>query len=90
MILIPDMFAPGEGPAYTNRAPGSVTVSSNGRLVVTVVVEAQADVKIAEVFLYRYRWSEDGPMGIFDDHRILCFALALWNCHDLIQKVEIL
>jgi len=33
-----------------------------------------------------YRWGEDGLAGISDEHQVLCFALALWNEHDL-QRV---
>ncbi len=35
---------------------------------------------------YAYRWGEDGLAGISDNHQRLCFALALWNGHDLILK----
>jgi hypothetical protein len=33
-----------------------------------------------------YRWSEDGMLGICDNHGRLCFALALWNEADPILK----
>jgi hypothetical protein len=33
-----------------------------------------------------YRWSEDGLLGICDNHQRLCFALALWNGRDPILK----
>jgi len=33
-----------------------------------------------------YRWNEDGLLGICDRHQKICFALALWNTHDLILK----
>jgi mannosylglycerate hydrolase MGH1-like protein/glycosyl hydrolase family 63 len=33
-----------------------------------------------------YRWSEDGLLGISDNHQRLCFALALWNERDPILK----
>ena len=33
-----------------------------------------------------YRWTEDGILGICDNHQFLCFALALWNGHDPILK----
>jgi len=33
-----------------------------------------------------YRWGEDGLAGISDDRQRLCFALALWNGRDPIQK----
>lgn len=33
-----------------------------------------------------YRWSEDGLLGICDDHGRLCLALALWNEADPIIK----
>jgi hypothetical protein len=33
-----------------------------------------------------YRWTEDGLLGICDNHQYLCFALALWNGHDRILK----
>jgi len=33
-----------------------------------------------------YRWGEDGLGGICDNHGVLCFALALWNCNDPILK----
>ena len=33
-----------------------------------------------------YRWSEDGLLGICDNHARLCFALALWNEADPILK----
>ena len=33
-----------------------------------------------------YRWTEDGILGICDNHQYLCFALAMWNGHDHILK----
>ncbi len=33
-----------------------------------------------------YRWTEDGILGICDNHQFLCFALALWNGKDPILK----
>jgi hypothetical protein len=33
-----------------------------------------------------YRWTEDGIMGICDNHQYLCFALAFWNGKDSILK----
>src|SRR5665213_2776785 len=33
-----------------------------------------------------YRWTEDGLLGICDNHQYLCFALALWNGKDPILK----
>ena len=33
-----------------------------------------------------YRWGEDGLLGITDRQGRLCFALALWNCHDPFLK----
>ncbi len=33
-----------------------------------------------------YRWTEDGLLGICDNHQRLCFALALWNGRDPILK----
>jgi len=33
-----------------------------------------------------YRWTEDGILGICDNHQYLCFALALWNGADAILK----
>ena len=33
-----------------------------------------------------YRWTEDGILGICDNHQRLCFALALWNGRDPILK----
>jgi hypothetical protein len=33
-----------------------------------------------------YRWGEDGMAGICDDHQVICFAIALWNCKDPILK----
>jgi hypothetical protein len=33
-----------------------------------------------------YRWGEDGLLGITDRECRLCFALALWNGHDLFLK----
>ena len=33
-----------------------------------------------------YRWSEDGILGICDNHQYLCFALAFWNGKDPILK----
>jgi len=33
-----------------------------------------------------YRWTEDGLLGISDNHQRLCFALALWNHRDQILK----
>jgi hypothetical protein len=33
-----------------------------------------------------YRWTEDGILGICDNHQRLCFALAFWNGRDPILK----
>jgi hypothetical protein len=33
-----------------------------------------------------YRWTEDGILGICDNHQRLCFSLAFWNGHDPILK----
>src|SRR5579875_3904907 len=33
-----------------------------------------------------YRWTEDGILGICDNHQYLCFALAMWNGCDPILK----
>src|SRR5689334_9787278 len=33
-----------------------------------------------------YRWTEDGILGICDNHLYLCFALAFWNGKDSILK----
>ncbi len=33
-----------------------------------------------------YRWTEDGILGICDNHQFLCFAIALWNGKDPILK----
>jgi len=33
-----------------------------------------------------YRWTEDGILGISDNHQRLCFALAVWNGRDPILK----
>jgi hypothetical protein len=33
-----------------------------------------------------YRWTEDGIMGICDNHQRLCFAWAFWNHQDPILK----
>src|SRR5579872_1866940 len=33
-----------------------------------------------------YRWTEDGILGICDNHQRLCFAFAFWNGRDLILK----
>ena len=33
-----------------------------------------------------YRWTEDGILGICDNHQFLCFAIALWNGEDAILK----
>jgi hypothetical protein len=33
-----------------------------------------------------YRWTEDGILGICDNHQFLCFALAFWNGQDPILK----
>ena len=33
-----------------------------------------------------YRWTEDGILGICDNHQYLCFALTLWNGKDPILK----
>ncbi|HZS54489.1 MAG TPA: glucosidase [Bryobacteraceae bacterium] len=33
-----------------------------------------------------YRWTEDGMLGICDNHQFLCFALTLWNGKDAILK----
>jgi hypothetical protein len=36
--------------------------------------------------LRAYRWTEDGILGICDNHQRLCFALAFWNGRDPILK----
>lgn len=36
--------------------------------------------------LRAFRWSEDGLLGISDNHQRLCFGLALWNGKDPILK----
>ncbi len=33
-----------------------------------------------------YRWTEDGLLGISDNHQYLCFALTVWNGKDPILK----
>ncbi len=33
-----------------------------------------------------YRWTEDGILGVCDNHQYLCFALAFWNGKDPILK----
>jgi hypothetical protein len=33
-----------------------------------------------------YRWTEDGILGLCDNHQVLCFALAFWNGKDPILK----
>ena len=33
-----------------------------------------------------YRWTEDGLLGISDNHQRLCFSWAFWNYHDSILK----
>src|SRR6266446_6397516 len=33
-----------------------------------------------------YRWTEDGILGICDNHQRLCFAFAFWNGRDPILK----
>ena len=33
-----------------------------------------------------YRWTEDGILGICDNHQYLCFGLAFWNGKDPILK----
>jgi len=33
-----------------------------------------------------YRWTEDGILGICDNHQSLCFALGFWNGKDTILK----
>ncbi len=33
-----------------------------------------------------YRWTEDGILGLCDNHQYLCFALAFWNGKDPILK----
>jgi hypothetical protein len=33
-----------------------------------------------------YRWTEDGILGLCDNHQYLCFALAMWNGKDPILK----
>ncbi len=33
-----------------------------------------------------YRWTEDGILGICDNHQYLCFGLAFWNGKDNILK----
>ncbi len=36
--------------------------------------------------LRTYRWTEDGILGICDNHQRLCFALTFWNGRDPILK----
>ncbi len=36
-----------------------------------------------------YRWTEDGILGICDNHQRLCFAFAFWNGRDPILKERI-
>ncbi len=36
--------------------------------------------------LRAFRWTEDGILGICDNHQRLCFALAFWNGRDPILK----
>ncbi|MGA8027033.1 MAG: glucosidase [Bryobacteraceae bacterium] len=33
-----------------------------------------------------YRWTEDGILGVCDNHQYLCFALAFWNGKDSFLK----
>ena len=33
-----------------------------------------------------YRWTEDGILGICDNHQRICFSIALWNGRDSILK----
>ena len=33
-----------------------------------------------------YRWTEDGILGLCDNHQLLCFSLGLWNGKDPILK----
>jgi hypothetical protein len=33
-----------------------------------------------------YRWTEDGILGLCDNHQYLCFALSMWNGRDSILK----
>src|SRR5579884_512270 len=36
-----------------------------------------------------YRWTEDGILGICDNHQYLCFALGFWNGKDPILKTRL-
>jgi len=36
-----------------------------------------------------YRWTEDGILGICDNHQYLCFALGCWNGKDPILKTRL-
>ena len=68
------------GPYLSDRAWGTVRedYSSNGT--------AWDYFPFEHAHLRTYRWSEDGLLGICDNHQRLCFGLALWNGKDPILK----
>jgi hypothetical protein len=68
------------GPYLSDRAWGTVRedYSENGT--------AWDYFPFEHAHLRAFRWSEDGLLGISDNHQRLCFALALWNRKDPILK----
>lgn len=68
------------GPYLSDRAWGTVRedYSSDGT--------AWDYFPFEHAHLRTYRWSEDGLLGICDNHQRLCFGLALWNGKDPILK----
>jgi hypothetical protein len=68
------------GPYLAERAWGTVRedYSKNG----TAWEYFTHDAARSRVF----RWTEDGILGICDNHQYLCFALAFWNGKDPILK----
>jgi len=68
------------GPYLSDRAWGTVRedYSANGT--------AWDYFPFEHAHLRAYRWSEDGLLGISDNHQRLCFGLALWNGKDPVLK----
>ena len=68
------------GPYLAERAWGTVRedYSPNGDVWQYLTHE--------EARFRAYRWTEDGILGICDNHQRLCFALAFWNGKDRILK----
>src|SRR3954469_16134183 len=68
------------GPYLSERQWGSV------RENVTQSIEAWNDVTHDQSRSRAYLSGEDGIAGFSDDHKLLCFALGLWNGQDPILK----